>query len=57
MTFKPRLLKQNKSKKDTAYVQLVENLITNVTVRFGDFFLRKPLLRFLGNAVFVTNIT
>jgi len=33
----PINLEQNRGKNDTSYVQLVENLIANIAIRFGEF--------------------
>jgi len=51
----PRLLKQNKGKKVTTYVQFIE-MITNFYKRFGDILFRKQFLWFLRITFFVTDI-
>ena len=50
------LLKQGKGKKDNRYVQFIDKLINNFTVRFSDFSLGKYLLLFIKNPFLVTDI-
>ena len=52
----PRLLEQCKGKKDDRYVQFIDKLINNFTVRFSDFSLEKYLWLFIENPFLVTDI-
>ena len=52
----PSLLEKCKGKKDDRYVQFIDKLINNFTVRFSDFSLGKYLLLFIENSFLVTDI-
>ena len=50
------LLEQCKGKNDDRYVQFIDKLINNCTVRFSDFSPGKYLLLFIENPFLVTDI-